>query len=271
MGITREILNEYAESDKLIDAVVKSGLEPVLDKVLQKIKQAEVRKDFAAIASSSGFILSEVNQVMSRIKDQNEKLFLEVIVSSVFKDKLNDIFLKAKNDGVYQQVREQLQSACEFHEYDFERLCSLIGIPINTIKRNTSAQFGSGAMKPFYQWTKHPAKLSILASNLQSSSYIVSTKEFMNLFSEVEIGVVRMNPEKKEALFVLFHLLKGRGYIRVKNTSGHFKPLCINAVDHQGEKVFKRAPNKEHDLLKRYKAKYALLLQKAANMLEGAV
>lgn len=255
----------YGNSDELIELVRKVDLEKALNIMLNKIEEALETGDINKIVSISGLLLSGINSKLGGHSNPEEKQKLEYLIADIFEKYLLIISNLPDGPNILTQVDENLKEACELANYDYKALSSIFNIQRHVILLPQTKV----RTRYHYEWLGLAYELDELIRDIADKKWIYSVKEMKRLFAPVSGNLqIRCNPDKKEELLILFHVLKEKRMItpKGKGNSGHFTPLCTYAVDNGGNFIYQKAVNKLHHRLKNNPNKYADILGKVESI-----
>lgn len=258
--IQKKIKEKYHNSDELIALIIEFQLEEVIKRAIQQIETKFQNGKITDLPKLSGIILNDVNSCLARITDSEKKKKVEYLLSDIFQGYLNEISKDVNAETIFSEIQLNIQTACEYRGYDYDKLSSYINIQKHQILLPKSQ-----GRRIYYDWNGELGELDELAKDLYDMKIIYSVKEFKRLFKPISGNLsVRCNHEHIDKLIILFQVLKNSCLItpRGRGNSGHFAPLVQYSVDNDGIFLFKKSANKIHERIKRDKSKYHKLKAK---------
>ncbi len=245
------ISENYQDSSSLITLIRKYDFEKFLNGTLAEIKIAITNTDTIRLSELATISLIKINENLKGIKSK-EKEQLEYLLSDVFQTVLNSI---DSVETLY-NIQNTLLNACEMSGYDFNVLEQMLGLKKQQILRPRPTNRGL----PYYEWKGLDYELNCLMDFLIDKKTIISKKNFRKIFNPISDHFdYKGNTDKVSDLVLVFSILKEKRLVKPKINSGHFSPLVRYGVDNDGKYLFKKAPNKIHEYLKRNNALYCRL------------
>lgn len=258
--IEKIIKDKYENADKLIDLIREYHIESVINQAIQQIESKFKDGKISDLPKLSGLILNDINFYISKITDPEKKKPIEYLLGDIFQDYLNEISKNKSFQSILTEIQSNIQAACEYRGYDYEKLSSFLNI-----KKHQVLLPKHNIRNIFYDWNGELYELDELARNIYDMKLILSVKEFKRLFKPVYGNLsIRCNREHIDKLLILFQVLKETCLItpKGKGNSGHFAPFIQYSVDKDGNFLIEKSANKEHEKLKRNASKYVKLREK---------
>ncbi|MBL7729797.1 MAG: hypothetical protein JNM88_01355 [Chitinophagaceae bacterium] len=267
--IEKKILEKYENAGKLIELVREYDLENVINKAIQQIESKIRNKKTQDLPRLSGIILNDINSLISKINDPGKKKQIEYLLSDIFQEYLKKISEEENSQTILSEIQEGIRTACDYSGYDYDKLSAYLNIEKQQVllPRKNRRDI-------YYDWNGEVHELDELARHIYDMKLILSVKEFKRLFSPVSGHLsLKCNQEYTDKLLVLFQILKERKLItpKGKGNSGHFTPFVQYSTDNEGNFLIEKSANKEHEKLKRNKAKYQKLREKMEGVVNGIV
>lgn len=267
--IQKKIEEKYHNSVELIALLTEFQLEEILNKAILQIETKFQAENVSELPKLSGIILNEINSNLSKLSDPEKKKKLEYLLSDIFQGYLDQILERENSIEVLSEIQSNMVTACEYGGYDFKKLSSYFNIEKHQILLPKSS-----TKQIYYSWNGKLEELDELSKDLFNMKIILSVKEFKKLFKPISGSIsVHCNKEKVDMLIILFQVLKERSLItpKGKGNSGHFAPFVQHSVDKDGFFLIQNSANKEHEKLKRNKARYQELKEKIENLVRRNV
>jgi hypothetical protein len=246
----------YANADELIQLVRSIDLENVINIALKQIEAAIKSGDKQKLINISGIILTSVNSKIQTLINSGDKVKVEYLLADIFQDFLSQIPINEDNKSILYQIQDSLKTTCELNNYDFNSLVSLLNLEKHLILLPKHEKRGL-----YYFWNGKSEELDGLVREIYDKGWINSVKEFKRLFKPVTSDLmVHCNQNKMNEILLLFQVLKETHLIQPKGkgSSGHFSPLVQYSVDNDENFLFKKSPNRIHEIMKRNMSKYLM-------------
>jgi len=268
--LEKRIEQSYMNATEIVSLLQKYDFEIFITNTIDQLDSIFSDKKLNQLPILSAIILTKVNEILSKIQNKKDKTNLKYILSDLFESYFRGLNDNSIPTNILEEVIKELRTTCQLAGYEYNELERLLNLekhialrPISPSKQNRNL---------YYDWHGKDYELDELSRDLYDKRIILSVKEFKKIFKQIEEPFsFRCNSEKKSELLLIFQILKMECLITPKGLSGHFAPLVKYAVDNDGIFLFKKAPNKIHELMKRNKAKYYELKGKYTNMIEQTV
>lgn len=253
--IEKIIIDNYQDSRSLINLIQKYDFERFLNGLLSEIEFAIINSDTKRLSELATSSLIRINENLKGINPK-EKEQLEFLLSDIFQSIMNNI----ESPEILSEIQTTLLKACNLSGYSYETLEHMLGLKKQQILRPKPE---SKKGFPYYAWLGLDYELNSLLDFLVDKGVILSKKGFRKIFNPITDHFdYKGNKEKIGDFVLIFSLLKEKCLLKPKFNSGHFSPLVRYGVDNDGDYLFKKAPNKIHEYLKRDKAVYNRLRDK---------
>ncbi|CAG0988943.1 hypothetical protein FLAV_02193 [Flavobacteriales bacterium] len=265
--IEKKIKDKYEHADNLIDLIREFQLENVINQAIHQIELKLTGGKITDLPKLSGIILNDINSYVSKITDTEKKKQIEYLLGDIFQDYLTEILQSKNSESVLTEIQANIQAACEYRGYDYEKLSSFLNIEKKQILLPKQNQ-----RSIYYDWNGELQELDELARDICDMRLILSVKEFKKLFKPVSGHLsVKCYRENIDKLLILFQVLKESCLItpKGKGNSGHFAPFVQYSVDKDGNFLIEKSANKEHEKLKRNASRYDKLHKKMESVVKA--
>lgn len=257
-SIEKIILDKYANANELIPLIKEFKLIDIINNAIKQIDIKFKNGQIDNLPRLSGIILNDINSHLSGINDLEKKRKIEYLLGDIFHDFLIEIEKSKDAQNILKEIQLNMKEACEYRGYNYEILSSYLNLEKHQILLPKPVQ-----KLIYYDWNGKNEELDELSKDIYDMEIILSTKEFKRMFKPIQGHLsVHCNIDHYEKLLILFQIFKKFHLITPKGNSGHFAPLVQYAVDKDGDFLIKKSANKEHEKLKRNKAKYGQLWNK---------
>lgn len=252
MKLVQYIKNKYVDADRIINVLKKYQVFKEIDALLYTIQSKILTEDAEVLTRNAGLLLTKVNPLLTKIESREDKRIIELFIVELIDPFIRKIIDSDQTGLKLNEIVKSLTLACELNGYNKNELFQLLGLErydiLKTVDRNDY----------WYAWNRKPFQLDSFAKHLRSKEILVSPwKVFTKLFEpSPNREQIHYFAHRGDLLLVLFAILSERKDITPKGTNGKFAPLNKYAVDVEGEKLFKVAPNKRIERIKRNPKKY---------------
>jgi hypothetical protein len=254
-NIDKILTVNYQESGSLISLIRKYDLENFLNGTLKEIEKAISESDNKKLLDLSTLSLIKINENLKGINSK-EKEQLEFLLSEIFQSLMKRI----DKSEIITEIQNSLLDACRMIGYDYNILEQMLGLKKIQVLKNRP---DFSKRLPYYIWLGKDYKIVELFQLLKDKKLIYSIREFKKIFAPINEHFEYIGyKEKISELVLVFSILNEKKLIKTKVQSGHFSPLKMYGVDNEGKYLFKKAPNKIHEYIKRDKDVYAKLYDK---------
>ncbi|WBX76238.1 hypothetical protein PG911_16670 [Tenacibaculum ovolyticum] len=248
--LEEKLINKYLDADKHIAIIKKYDFEKYINNVFEIIGDLKNKKSEKDIISVSNSILTKVNEKLKQVNSQSDKKTIKYLLSDIFNEYIKELDSKF-SESFMPNLIENLKMTSLLSGYDFSELEKLLQFDYyNTLKPKKNNKRVS------YSWNGELHQFDEFIKDLKDKKIIFSIKEFKMLFKNSGNAVYSGNIEKTDDLVIIFVILKEMNLITPKHTNGYFTPLFKYGIDNEGNFLFKKQPNKHHELLKRKHQNY---------------
>ena len=256
MEKVEKIINGNSEDPKSsLELIKKYGFVELLNEIFNKIDDALEQNKQEELKRIAIVYLVKVNEKM-RCIEQEDKRSLEYLFRCMFRSVLS----KLSQLEVANEVREALIGVCQTGGYDFKELEGLLDLNDYFPEKGNAC---TERKQPYYQWCGYDYELDGLIKMLKENKVLFKVKGFKKMFAPIDGHCeYEGNRKKIRDLIVVFDILKNINLIKPKVLSGHFTALERYGIDIDMEFLFKKAPNKIHETLKKDREVYVRLRER---------
>ncbi|NOZ33939.1 MAG: hypothetical protein GXO80_01395 [Chlorobi bacterium] len=251
-----KIRENYSNAEDLILIIRKYDFEAFLNKVFHTVNEYLKNEENDKILNIANTVLTNTNEKLRQITSKTDKKAIKYLLSDIFKSYITEIDQKSQNEFIPKLI-ESFKTISNISDYNYAELENLLNLESSNVLKSKK-YFES----PYYEWAGKTYEFDEFLRDIKDKRIITSIKSFKKLFKKSESEYFVGNPDKIEDLLIVFVILKEKKLIRPKVISGYFSPLVHFGVDNEKNFLFKKAPNKLHELLKRNTLKYNKLKEK---------
>jgi len=245
--LEKKLLEKYLDADKHIAIIRKYDFENYINNVFKIIGELKNEKSEKDIISVSNSILTKINEKLKQVSSETDKKTIKYLLSDIFNEYIKELDEKLSASFMPTLI-ENLKRTSLLSNYDFSELEKLLQFDFyDTLKPKKN----NNDKRIYYSWNGKEHQFDELIGDLKDKQIILNRKEFKMLFQSSGNAFYRGNKEKTDDLLIIFVVLKEMKLIKPKCTSGYFSPLFKYGIDNENNFLFKKQPNKHHELLKR--------------------
>jgi hypothetical protein len=256
--LEKKLQKKYIDADKHIAIIRKYDFENYINKVFQIVDDLKSEKSEKDIISVSNSILTKVNEKLKQVKSENDKKTIKYLLSDIFSEYINELDENLSTDFIPTLI-ENLKRTSLISSYNYSELEKLLQFDFYTTLKPKKKNYKE---RVYYSWNGKTHQLDTFLKDLRDKNIILKPKEFKMLFQSSGDAFYYGNKDKTDDLVIIFVILKEMKIVNPKLTSGYLKPLFEFGLDNENNFLFKKQPNKYHDLLKRNTQNYNKLKEK---------